>query len=102
MYELCTLKHPFDAKTQGGLFLKIINDGYEPISPIYSKDLANIIASCLQKNYKDRPSIHQILENPKLQKEAEILGYTIPSESEIMNYVDSQKNDFMTTFVKNK
>jgi len=43
LYELCTLKHPFDAKTQGGLFLKIIKEDYEPISSIYSGTLADII-----------------------------------------------------------
>lgn len=44
LYELCTLKHPFDAKTQGGLFLKIIKENYEPISDYYSKELADLIA----------------------------------------------------------
>ncbi len=50
LYELCTLKHPFDAKTQGGLFLKIIKGNYEPISSAYSPELGQIIDSCLQKN----------------------------------------------------
>lgn len=50
LYELCTMKHPFDAKTQGGLFLKIIKEAYEPIPDFYSKDLSEIISWCLQKN----------------------------------------------------
>lgn len=44
LYELCTMKHPFDAKTQGGLFLKIIKENYEPISDYYSTELADLIA----------------------------------------------------------
>lgn len=43
LYELCTMKHPFDAKTQGGLFLKIIKESYEPIPDHYSKELSDLI-----------------------------------------------------------
>lgn len=70
LYELCTNKHPFDAKTQGGLFLKIIKGDYESIPSIYSPEISEIIAKCLQKKDKDRPTIQQILETPKLIEEA--------------------------------
>lgn len=83
LYELCTLKHPFDAKTQGGLFLKIIKEDYEPISSIYSGTLADIINGWLQKNWKDRPSINDILDNRTLRQQAAILGYNIPDEDDV-------------------
>lgn len=83
LYELWTLKHPFDAKTQGGLFLKIIKEDYEPISSIYSHYLADIIRGWLQKNWKDRPSIHEILENSKLREYANNFGYHIPTEDDV-------------------
>lgn len=102
LYELCTMKHPFDAKTQGGLFLKIIKGDYEPIPEHYSKALAEIIARCLQKNCKDRPSIQQILENEKLIDMAIELGHVIPTDDEINHLINSQKTDFMTTFAKKK
>lgn len=102
LYELCTLKHPFDAKTQGGLFLKIIKGSYQPISSIYSKSLSDIIHKCLQKNCKDRPSIQQILENDELIEQAIQLGYEIPTEEEILGLIKGQKRDFMTTFAKKK
>ena len=102
LYELCTLRHPFDAKTQGGLFLKIIKGDYEPIPEHYSKALAEIIAKCLQKNCKDRPSIQQILENEKLIDMAIELGHVIPTDDEVTDLITSQKTDFMTTFAKKK
>ena len=83
LYELCTLKHPFDAKTQGGLFLKIIKEDYEPISSIYSRSLGDIIKGWLQKNCKDRPSIYEILDNTTLRQQASILGYKIPTEEDV-------------------
>ena len=83
LYELWTQKHPFDAKTQGGLFLKIIKEEYEPISSIYSQDLSKIIKAWLQKDWKDRPSIYEILENDKLKIYATQFGYNIPTEEEV-------------------
>ena len=41
LYELCTKKHPFEAKSQGGLILKIVRGKYAPIPGGYSKDLTD-------------------------------------------------------------
>jgi NIMA (never in mitosis gene a)-related kinase len=62
LYELCTLKHPFESNNQGALILKIVRGKYNPISSQYSKDLAAMIDSCLCKDYKKRPSIQDILD----------------------------------------
>jgi serine/threonine protein kinase len=102
LYELCTWKHPFDAKTQGGLFLKIIKGVYEPIPDCYSKDLSEIIDKWLQKNCKDRPSIQQILENEKLIELATELNHVVPTEDEVNDLINGQRTDFMTTFMKKK
>jgi len=102
LYELCTLKHPFDAKTQGGLFLKIIKGTYEPISSEYSRDLSDLIAKILQKDCRDRPSIQQILETPAVIDNAIDLGLIIPTDDEVKHTIILQKTDFMTTFAKKK
>ena len=59
--------------------MKIIKEDYQPISNIYSHYLADIISGWLQKNWKDRPSIHEILENSKLREYANDFGYHIPT-----------------------
>ncbi|KAA6326983.1 MAG: hypothetical protein EZS28_053876, partial [Streblomastix strix] len=38
MYELCTLKHLFDAQNQKALYMKIVRGSYTPISFQYRKD----------------------------------------------------------------
>ena len=43
LYELCTYQHPFTAKSQGALILKILNDNPKPINNYYSDDLRNLI-----------------------------------------------------------
>lgn len=47
LYELCTFKHPFDAKNQGALILKIMKAKYTPVSNLYSKDMRYVVDQCL-------------------------------------------------------
>ena len=61
LYELCTFKHPFNARSQGALIMKIIKEKQEPILKCYSKDLQFLIDSILEKNDKIRPSCKEIL-----------------------------------------
>ena len=63
LYELCCYNYPFDAKSQGALLLKILNNEPERIDPhIYSKDLQNMINLLLNKNYELRPGCQDILK----------------------------------------
>jgi len=61
LYELCTLKHPFEAKNQAELIVKIVKGKYESLPKRYSKELADIVHSCLMKDYNKRPSIDDII-----------------------------------------
>lgn len=61
LYEICSLKHPFEAKNQAELLLKIVKGKYESMPKKYSKDLADIVHSCLMKDYNKRPSIEEII-----------------------------------------
>ena len=56
LYEMCTFKHPFEAKTQGALVLKIIRGKYPPISSGYSNELIEIVDLLLRRDYKTRPN----------------------------------------------
>ena len=63
LYELCTYNYPFNAKSQGALLLKILNNEPEKIdNNYYSKDLQNMINLLLNKNYELRPSCRDILK----------------------------------------
>jgi len=76
LYELCTLKHPFESNNQGALILKIVRGKYNPISSQYSKDLSNMVDSCLCKDYKKRPSINDILNFPIMVEKSSYFGYS--------------------------
>ena len=61
LYEMCSLKHPFEAKNTAALLLKIIKGKYESLPRIYSRSLGEIVHSCLIKDFKKRPTIKSIL-----------------------------------------
>lgn len=78
LYELCSLCHPFEAKNQAALLLKIIKGKYQSIPRFYSRHMAELVHSCLMKDYKKRPSIEAILLMEVVQAKAQLLKIPLP------------------------
>ncbi|CAG9334660.1 unnamed protein product [Blepharisma stoltei] len=78
LYEMCSLRHPFDAPNQGALILKIIRANYLPISTNYSAELREMISLLLSKDYKKRPSTTTILKRPGMKERTIGLNIDIP------------------------
>ncbi|KAM9319865.1 serine/threonine-protein kinase Nek5-like [Gastrophryne carolinensis] len=68
LYELCTLKHPFESNNLRQLVLKICRGRYDPPSPRYSYDLRSLISQMFKISPRDRPSITSILKKPFVEK----------------------------------
>jgi hypothetical protein len=64
MYELCTKEPPFNAKTHLQLVQKIRKGVFDPLPSVYSRDLQNVIASCLKVNPLHRPDTASLLTIP--------------------------------------
>ncbi|XP_069100266.1 serine/threonine-protein kinase Nek1 isoform X2 [Pleurodeles waltl] len=71
LYEMCTLKHAFEAGNMKNLVLKIIRGSFPPVSLHYSYDLRNLISQLFKRNPRDRPSVNSILEKPFIIKRIE-------------------------------
>lgn len=69
LYEICNLRHTFNAQTINGLAVKILKGNYHPISSTYSKPLRNFISSLLVVDAKKRPSIRKIVQIPFIKKQ---------------------------------
>lgn len=95
LYELCTLAHPFEAKNQAALLLKIIKGKYESIPKIYSRSLAEIVHSCLMKDFKKRPSVKSILQLDIVQTKAQLLKIHLPIKRQ--DKQDLKTNDDVRT-----
>eukprot|EP00928_Gymnodinium_smaydae_P047337 TRINITY_DN31585_c0_g1_i1.p1 TRINITY_DN31585_c0_g1~~TRINITY_DN31585_c0_g1_i1.p1 ORF type:complete len:554 (-),score=147.92 TRINITY_DN31585_c0_g1_i1:24-1685(-) len=67
LYEMVTLKHPFDADSLVILAGKILRDKYPDPDPMYSQDLKTLIRSMLCKDASQRPNIVAILQEFFLQ-----------------------------------
>ena len=74
IYELCTFKHPFSAKSQAGLIIKILKENPEVIGNYYSVELQNIINNIFEKNMEKRPSCFDILTNDIILNKAKNFG----------------------------
>ncbi|KAM9031926.1 serine/threonine-protein kinase Nek5 [Sarcophilus harrisii] len=68
LYELCTLRHPFEGSNLHQLVLKICQTRFEPISPKFSSDLQILVTQLFNIPPRNRPSINSILKKPFLKK----------------------------------
>ncbi|XP_022450572.1 serine/threonine-protein kinase Nek1 isoform X5 [Delphinapterus leucas] len=71
LYEMCTLKHAFEAGNMKNLVLKIISGSFPPVSLHYSYDLRSLISQLFKRNPRDRPSVNSILEKGFIAKRIE-------------------------------
>lgn len=78
LYEMCTLRHPFEAMNQGALILKILRGKYNPIPATYSRSLVELVDKLLTKDYRTRPDIEQILRFDSTSEKMRLYGYTLP------------------------
>ncbi|CAL8392521.1 unnamed protein product [Boreogadus saida] len=66
LYEMCTLKHAFEAGNMKNLVLKIIRGSYPPVSLHYSQDLRSLLGLLFRRNPRERPSVGTVLQKPFL------------------------------------
>lgn len=83
VYEMAALKPPFRANDLQGLFKKVQKGIFDKIPSIYSKDLNDVIALCLQTNPKVRPSSDQLLVNPIVVKNSGSMDFEVEDESQM-------------------
>ena len=67
-YEICNLRHAFNAQTINGLAIKILKGNYVPVSANFSKDLRETIHSMLQVDQKQRPSVKALVQSPFVKR----------------------------------
>ena len=91
LYEMVTLRHPFEGKTKVEIYEKIINSNYEGIDKYYSLELRRIIDLLLIKDEKKRPKISEILSLNIIKEKARESGIKVP-EIKIKNSSRSNNN----------
>ena len=80
LYELCTLKKPFDASNKPALFMKIIEGKYIPLNKVnlpikYSNDLCKMIDILLEIDYVKRPPMKDVIEMKIFKEKIMEMGF---------------------------
>ncbi len=68
LYELLTLKKPFEARALPQLALKILSARYEPLPASTSDELRALVTSMLQRDPSRRPSLDDIAQHSLCQR----------------------------------
>ena len=80
LYECCTLCHPFEARNQCALILKIIQAKVKPPENNTSPELSKLIMCLLQKDPLKRPRIKEILCEEVIRQKLEEHCFDLPLE----------------------
>ncbi|KAK9822923.1 hypothetical protein WJX74_005108 [Apatococcus lobatus] len=71
LYEMITLRHPFEAADLRGLIGKIVRGRTTPLPAIFSKGLRDLVDSMLMVTAARRPNINDILRTPIVKSRIE-------------------------------
>ncbi|XP_029302313.1 serine/threonine-protein kinase Nek3 [Cottoperca gobio] len=78
LYELCTLRHPFQAPSWKSLILKVCRGAYPPLPNHLPYELQYLVKQMFKTNPKDRPSLHSILTSHRVSR---LLRAHLPSQA---------------------
>ncbi|XP_017552204.1 serine/threonine-protein kinase Nek3 isoform X1 [Pygocentrus nattereri] len=104
LYELCTLRHPFQARSWKTLILKVCRGAYAPLPAHFPYELHYLIKHMFKTNPKDRPSIHTILNSHRASR---LLHKHLPEESkelmeEPINHWKKEEGEKVAMFLGQK
>ncbi|XP_049432113.1 serine/threonine-protein kinase Nek3 [Epinephelus fuscoguttatus] len=78
LYELCTLRHPFQASSWKSLILKVCRGVYPALPNHLPYELQYLVKQMFKTNPKDRPSLHSILTSHRVSR---LLRRHLPSQA---------------------
>lgn len=78
LYEICSLKKPFEGKDYDELSENIRNGSYDKIPDLYSSKLSNLVDKMLKMNPEERPSIDEIVDLKMFKNQSIIMRLLTP------------------------
>ena len=68
LYEMAALQPPFNAQSLHQLAQRIIAGKYQPLPSHFSSNVSQLVSMMLRRDPAQRPTIHQILKVPAIEK----------------------------------
>ena len=95
LYECCTLCHPFEARNQCALIMKIMQSPVEPPpAENVSPQLSKLILWLLQKDPTSRPCINDLLGEMHVREKLIEHGFQLPADlisAKVTNFLNSDE-----------
>lgn len=91
LYEMLALRPPFHAEDMEALYRKVLKGQYPRIPQQYGQDLAEVVASLLQVNPRNRPSVDQLLQMPVMRRHASSVGQPQEGNGNVMDLLQTIK-----------
>lgn len=88
VYELITLKKPFDSKNARMLFEKIKTQPVDPLPEEASSELKLLVKMLLNKDKDNRPSIFEVAKLPCIYRKIEEYTNQHNCKEEVMQFFD--------------
>ena len=94
LYELASLKPPFNGTGMKDLFNRISKGEFERIPRCYSNELYDVIRQCLKLNPNERPTCDEILSNPFIKEKfpEELPREKVFSKAQLLNTIKMPRN----------
>ncbi|CAK8990698.1 unnamed protein product [Durusdinium trenchii] len=85
VYEMCTLRHPFEAKNQAALLIKILRGQFAPIETRYTEDLRELIDGCMQRELGKRTKLNDLLAGAAAQSWASRVEIAMQEPTKVLH-----------------
>ena len=99
IYEMITLRPPFQAKSMEELYKKVMRGIYPKISSKYSEDLSDALKLMIQVESGARPTCEELLKMPMILKRFEFFKENKDLESEEQNNLLNKKMELLKTII---
>ena len=99
IYEMITLRPPFQAKSMEELYKKVMRGIYPKISSKFSEDLSDALKLMIQVEAGARPSCEELLKMPMITKRIEFFNENKDLESEDQNNALNKHLELLKTII---
>ena len=99
IYEMITLRPPFQAKSMEELYKKVMRGIYPKISSKFSEDLSDALKLMIQVEAGARPSCEELLKMPMITQRIEFFNENKDLESEEQNNSLNKQLELLKTII---
>lgn len=96
LYEMLSLRHPFEARDVSGLVVKVVRGNFPPLPQRYSHDVCELVVRLLDVNPATRPAIDEVLLTPFVHQHLRRYYAATVARGELLAHsTDAERRNFL-------